>query len=138
MASPKRLTFGLLALSALALTAGELAAQAVPQVPQAPQAAPQCELKFEQAEIAAGAPANEMKFTLALAPGAQIDAAQIRSVTPDDESGLQISLVEGKPLVFAVDATGAKAGSWEIRAFDRPEAKGDAQPALCAGVLKVK
>ena len=135
MHSPKRLTFGLLALSALALTTGELAAQSAPQ---APQAAPLCQLKFEQAEIAAGAPAKEMTFTLALASGAQVDPAQIRSVTPDDESGLQISLVEGKPLVFAVDATGAKAGSWEIRAFDRAEAKGDAQPALCAGVLKVK
>ena len=135
MYSPKRLTFGLFALSALLVTSSQLAAQAVPEVPQQAQ---QCELKFEKAEIAAGSASQELTFTLALPAGAQIDPAQIRSVNSDDESGLQIGLVDGKTLVFTVDATGAKAGSWEIRAFDRPEAKGDAQAPLCVGKLMVQ
>lgn len=133
------LRLALLALVALpAFAFGELSAQQpqAPQQPEAPQQAPSCELKFEQAEIAAGSPAQEMKITLA--EGAQVDPALIRSVGTDDASGLQIALVDGQTLVLAVDATGAKAGSWEIRAFDRPEAKGDAQAPLCVGVLTVK
>ena len=127
------------AAAAIALTvigASGAAAQAAPAAPS-PAPAAQCQLVFEPVPLTVGAPAQQLKVTLALSDVAEMDPATIRTLKAPEESGLKLTRVEGEGFVVAVDLAAAKAGEWEIGAFAAAAGDEAAEP-ICVGKLQIK
>ena len=81
-----------IALMAMGVLPSSAEAQQPPAAP-APAQAPKCQLVFEPAALTAGAPAQELKVTLALSDVAEMDPAQIRTLKAPEESGLTLTRV---------------------------------------------
>jgi hypothetical protein len=125
-----------IALMAMGALPNGAEAQAPPAAP-APAQAAQCQLTFEPAALTAGGAAQELKVTLALSDVAEMDPAQIRTLKAPEESGLTLTRVEGEGFLVTVDLSAAKAGEWEIGAFEAAAGDEAAEP-ICVGKIQVR
>ena len=82
--------------------------------------AAQCQLVFEPAALTAGAPAQELKVTLALSDVAEMDPAQIRTLKAPEESGLTLTRVEGEWTSYHI---------WVLGGGNDPAAKAPREPS---------
>jgi hypothetical protein len=125
-----------IALMAVGALPSAASAQAAPAAP-APAQAPKCQLVFEPTALTVGGPAQELKVTLALSDVAEMDPARIVTLKAPEESGLTVTRVEGENLLVTVDLSQAKAGEWEIGAFEAAAGDEAGEP-ICIGKIQVK